>query len=48
MLKCIDKSCNPTYYYYYFKDENNNVKHLGRNTTGFVISNENITDPFAK
>ena len=31
-----------------FKDENNNVKHLGRNTTGFVISNENITDPFAK
>ena len=29
-------------------DENNNVKHLGRNTTGFVISNENITDPFAK
>lgn len=24
MLKCIDKSCNPTYYYYYFKDENNN------------------------
>ena len=31
-----------------FKDENNNVKHLGRNTTGFVISNENITDPYAK
>ena len=31
-----------------FKDENNNVKHLGRNVNGFVITNENITDPFAK